>query len=625
MLVLKFWRFLGILLAFSKGIVLAQSLPDGVFTSNLPPLDLNTEIGSDTIPIPKSTASSPSPCLPFPPSPCRSSIADLKRNDIISQVPNPVPPRQPEEPIPIPQPLPDTPLDRVPSPVPTPQEPLKIPGTITVTRFEFEGNTAFSDEELAKVTAPFTNQPITFAELLQAEAAVSQLYSDLGYINSGAVIPADQTLSPRGAIVKIRIIEGGIEAIEVVVDGRLTPEYVRSRLELATSTPLNRDRLLEALQLLQLDPLIETISAELSAGVRPELSLLTVRVTEADTFGVEVFGDNGRVPSVGSFRRGVRLNQDNLLGYGDGLSVEYTNTDGSNSLNLRYKIPVNARNGTLTLAGGLTDSEVVESPFDELDIRGNSPYFEMSFRQPIVQTPTEELAFGITASLEESNNEILGVKFPLSPGADEDGRTRVSALRFFQEWTQRTPQDVFAVRSQFNLGLRIFDATINDEPPDGRFFNWRGQVQYVRLLAPETLLVLRSDLQLADRPLVPLEQFALGGLYSVRGYRQDLLLTDNGFFASAEVRLPILRVESVEGVLQVVPFVDFGIGWNNTDNPIPTPDTQTLIGIGLGLQWQMSDKFTARFNWGIPLIDVDSGNGTLQEQGLYFSVNYNLF
>jgi len=40
-------------------------------------------------------------------------------------------------------------------------------------------------------------------------------------------------------------------------------------------------------------------------------------------------------------------------------------------------------------------------------------------------------------------------------------------------------------------------------------------------LAPDTLLLVRGNVQLADRALVPIEQFSLGGLESVRGYRQD--------------------------------------------------------------------------------------------------------
>lgn len=544
---------------------------------------------------------------------------------ILSEIANVVPPRVPSEPIPIPQPLPKVPLELTPPTLPPPEERPKNPATITVTRFEFDGNTAFSDEELTEVTAPFTNRPITFAELLQAEASVTKRYTDAGYINSGAAIPAAQILSQEGAVVKIEIIEGGVEEIRVRGSQRLNSNYVRSRLAKATSRPLNQNRLLEALQLLQLDPLIQSISAELSAGSRPELSLLEVKVTEADYFNTEFFADNGRAPSVGSFRRGVRINQANLLGFGDGIGVEYTNTDGSNDLDLNYKVPINPHNGTITLAGGLTNTEVIEPPFDRLDIIGDSRYLELSFRQPLLQSPTQEFALGLTASRLESEAQFLGEDEPLSPGADEEGETRITALRFFQEWTQRSREEVFAVRSQFSLGLGALNATINDDPPDSRFFAWRGQGQYVRLLAPETLLVVRSDLQLSSRALVPLEQFALGGLQSVRGYRQDVLLTDNGVFASAEVRLPFLRVESVEGVLQAVPFVDVGIAWNNSDNSEEDLDDNSLVGVGLGLQWQMGDRFTARFDWGIPLIDVDSRDRTWQEQGLYFSVNYSLF
>jgi len=37
-----------------------------------------------------------------------------------------------------------------------------------------------------------------------------------------------------------------------------------------------------------------------------------------------------------------------------------------------------------------------------------------------------------------------------SPGADEEG-TRISALQFFQDWTQRNSREVIAARSEFSL------------------------------------------------------------------------------------------------------------------------------------------------------------------------------
>lgn len=541
-------------------------------------------------------------------------------NTTLSQIPSPVTPTVPEK-VPTPTPPKEEPLETLPA-IPTPPQAPAIPGTFVIKQFEFVGNTAFSDEELAKATHNLTGQRITFEQLLEAETIIDNKYQQAGYINSGAVIPAGQKFAVDGGVVTIQIIEGGLEGINIKGTRRLNPGYIKSRLELATSKPLNRNRLLQALQLLQLDPLIRNISANLTKGVRPESSLLEVTVVEADTFDINIFVDNGRAPSVGTFRRGIQVNERNLLGFGDAIRATYTNTDGSNAYEFNYTVPINPQNGRFSISYSNSNTEVVEAPFDRLSILGDSEAWEVSLRQPVYQTPTQEVALGLTFSQQESKTSLLGFDFPLSPGADNDGRTRISAIRFYQEWTTRNPREVFAMRSQFSLGTGAFNATVNASPPDGRFFNWRGQSQYVRLLAPETLLLLRSDVQLTTRALVPLEQFAIGGLNSVRGYRQDLLLVDNGAFLSAEVQVPILRVPEARGVLRLTPFIDFGVGWNSGRE---APTNNTLLATGLGLQWQMGDDLEIRFDWGIPLIEVEGSKRTLQENGLYFSINYKHF
>ena len=487
-------------------------------------------------------------------------------------------------------------------------------------RFEVVGSHVFSPEEFAAVTVPFTGREVSFAELLQARSAITQLYVSRGYVTSGAFIPP-QTL--EGGVVKIEVIEGSLEDINITGTRRLQPSYIRSRIRLATSTPLNVPRLLEGLQLLQLDPLIESISADLQAGTRPGTSLLQIQVAEADTFSVTPSIDNGRSPSVGSFRRQLEVRQANLIGFGDSLQVGYNNTDGSNGIDASYTIPLNPRNGTLRLFYGTTSSSIIDPDFEVLSIDANSRYYEVSYRQPVFQSSSEEFALGITASRQESRAEFLEENLPFpSLGADENGRTKVSALRFFQEWTQRNSHQVLAARSQVSLGLNLLDSTINEGTPDSRFLSWRGQGQWVRLLAPDTLLLVRGDVQLADGSLLPSEQFGLGGQETVRGYRQDALLTDNGALLSSELRIPILRVPSVKGLLQVTPFVDMGTTWNSAGED---PNPNSLIGAGVGLLWRMDDTFSARLDWGIPLIRIESSNRTWQENGVYFSVRYTPF
>jgi hemolysin activation/secretion protein len=542
-------------------------------------------------------------------------------------LPKPVP-----TPLPEPQPLPPLPPSEelLQSPPLSPTVPEIEPGrdsavTIVVKRFKVVGSTVFSAKQLAAVLEPFTNRPLTLAELLQARSAVTQLYLNAGYVTSGAYIPPQE---PKEGTITIQVIEGRVEDIQVTGNRRLRSSYVRSRLELATKPPLNINQLVEKLRLLKLNPLIENISAELSAGVQPGTSILMVRVSEADTFRMDLSTDNYyQTPAVGSWERQVELKQANLLGLGDGLRIGYTNTNGSNQVEANYTIPLNPRDGTLNLNYQFTSSHVIEQPFDELDINSEAQYYDLTYRQPIIQTPTEEFALSLTGSYEQSRSlfleNLLGEAIPFPTlGADADGWIRVSALRFAQEWTKQESTQVFAVRSQFSVGLDLLGATINAEPPDSHFFSWQGQAQWVRLLAPDTLLLLRAQVQLTPDPLVPLEQIGIGGWSTVRGYRYDYLLTDNGAIANAELRLPLYRNRQLDGLLRGIVFFDIGTGWNvKQDNPNPN----TLIGIGLGLQWQQGDRFSARIDWGIPLIDTSFKGNSLQDNGVYFSVRYSAF
>ena len=538
-------------------------------------------------------------------------------------VPLPASPRQPE--LKEPELLPPQPeiLPAPKRPSPTPQLlPAPIPDRIIVRKFEVIGNTVFTQAELDRVLAPYTLRRISFTELLEAQIAVTQLYFENGYITSGAFIPP-QDIDNR--VVKIQVIEGIVEAIDVTGLKRLNTGYVRSRLEIATKPLLNQNKLLKALQLLRLDPLIANLSAELAAGVRPGSSILEVKVQEADAFSVALGIDNYNSPSVGTDRRLVRISHDNLVGWGDRINAFYYNTDGRNSLDeLSYTIPVNPHNGTIGFRFSYTDSDIIEEPFNQLDIESQARRYNLTYRQPVHQTPANDVAIGLTFSRQESETSLLGTPFRLSRGANEEGETRISALRFFQEYTNRNERQVFALRSQFSIGIDAFDATINrdDDIPDSKFFSWRGQAQYLRQLTPDTGLLLRSDVQVSDRPLLALEQFSLGGAFTVRGYRQDALVTDNGLFASAELRTTIFRIPKWSTSIQLTPFTDFGVAWNRDGLQL---DKNTLVSVGIGLRLLASDYLTARLDWGIPLVDLEDSDNSLQENGIYFSIELRPF
>ncbi len=538
-----------------------------------------------------------------------------------------LPPTQPPQPIlpPSPEIIPSTPPSNLPT---QPVAPSGLPELIVIKQFKITGNTVLSDADLAQITARFTNKPLDFAQLLQVSSEITQLYVKNGYINSGAYIPGDQSFDAQGGTIEIKVIEGRVEDIVVTGTQRLDPNYIKSRIALSAGPILKIDRLIEGLQLLQLDPLIKTISTELVSGQQPGTSIVQLKVSETPNWQAGINIANNRTPSVGEIQAQLSASQNNLTGIGDGLGVSYGKSSGSSVLDLNYTLPLNPRNGTLRLQYSNSASKVIESPFDQLDINSAGQDFGLTYRQPLIQTPAQEFALGVTLARRETNTgylqSVIGERIPYpTPGADPTGATRVTAARFFQDYTVKDTQQVFALRSQLSLGVNALGATINSSSPDSKFLTWRGQAQYVRALAPNSILLVKLESQLADRPLLALEQIGLGGQDTVRGYRQDLLLADNGVIASAEVRLPIFASPERKQVLQVVPFLDFGWGWNKPNNPSPNPTPSTIASGGLGLRYQAGDNFSAKLDYGIPFTSVDAIKRTAQEKGFYFSVNYN--
>jgi hemolysin activation/secretion protein len=544
----------------------------------------------------------------------------------------------------------------LPRPAPPIAAPAQVPPTVAigqssprkdgvyVERLTITGSTRFSPKELAQTAqraiAPasnpakgsadpaFVNRRLSPAELVQASEAITKLYTGKGYINSGAYVPADVL---NGGTPEIRIVEGRLESINVSVQPPgflwlarpLSPKYVRRRLEKGIKTPLQIDQLIDVVKLLEQDPLITSISTELAPGATTGKSILNVKVRQATPLRVSAGIDNSRSPSVGRLQQQVSLSHANLLGLGDRLQVGFNRTEGSQGFNIGYALPINAKNGTLSFGYGNSRGQVIEEPFQDLDIKSRSQTYEIALRQPLKQTSTELFALTLRGThyrsrgvFLESFNDGVAIPFP-AQGSDENGETRVTAIRFGQEWTKRSEKDVISLQSEFSFGINALNATVLDTPPDGRFFAWQGRGFWVHAFAPDTLFALKGQVQVANRPLVPVEQISLGGLDTVRGYRTSTLLADSGWLASAEVYLPVLRIPKWQGVLQVIPFLDMGQGRNRGDFQ---PSPSKLLSTGLGLQWKMGDRFRARLDWGIPLINDRAENGRSLRENFFFSV-----
>lgn len=526
-------------------------------------------------------------------------------------------PKPSELPRPLPSPVPVPPQIELQPPT---QEPLQVapPSSdyFLIKQVIVRGNTILQDE-IADLTQQYENREVTFEDLLELRSAIAGLYIKNGYITSGAFLPTNQDLST--GIVRIQVLEGELEQIAISGLRRLRVSYVTSRLKKATSTPLNQQRLEEALQLLQLDPLIEQVKAELVASSTQGRSILQVSLTEAPAFHSAITFENNQPPSIGSIQGSVQVSHDNALGFGDRLSARYGRTEGLNLYDISYNIPVNGLNGSFSLGYNNDDSRIVAAAFRDVGIRSEAQTYSFGFRQPLSRTPNSEFALSLGLDLRRSQTYILDNRpFSFTEGT-EDGESKVTVIRFSTDWVDRGARTVLAARSQFSLGIDAFDATINDTGTDGQFFSWLGQFQWVQQLSPRNLLITRISAQLTPDSLLSLERFSVGGVGTVRGYRQNQLVADNGILGSIEVSFPLT---SNPRTLQLAPFFEVGTVWNNREID---PDPTTIASLGLGLRWLIQPDLALNLDYGIPLIFVSDRGNSLQENGFHFSLLYQPF
>lgn len=522
------------------------------------------------------------------------------------------------------------PMDTLPEEEPPPPAPQRDTGTspvppggpsLLLRGVRFEGGEGLSQQALEPIYRPYIGQQVTLADLEELRYRLTKHYVDQGYINSGVIIKPGQTVSD--GVVVFQIIAGRLSEIRVSGQERLRPSYVSGRLQPDPTAPFNREDLQERFQLLLQDPLIERINGTLIPGSEPGSAVLDLAVTRARPWELYLRTDNYRPPSTGSERAYIGGVLRNLTGFGDALDLylghgyEGEGKEGA----IGWSVPLNVHDTRLSLRYDRSDASLLEEPLADLDIESQTQRFELGLSHPLWNTTQGGLRLGLLLSWGENETRLLGIPFSFSEGA-VDGTSRVAAARFVQEYSRRSTHQAHALRSVFSYGLDAFDATIHSgQTPDSRFFAWLGQGQSVwRLNERGTQLILRGGVQLAGETLLSLERFSVGGVNTVRGYRENELVGDSGYAASLELRHPVwegVGFGETRQQVQLALFFDAGGVWNHGRSD----RREDIQSIGLGAIWTIQDRLRAECYYGYALSDrPEQAEHDLQDDGIHFMV-----
>lgn len=268
------------------------------------------------------------------------------------------------------------------------------------------------------------------------------------------------------------------------------------------------------------------------------------------------------------------------------------------------------------------------------------------FNQPVVLSATERLNFTLGVDFKRyrkdsynTNNFIITTVVTNSSGS-QTIESRVSSAQPLR----RTSVDylplnyavTFSGADKTGTTLGQLGLNFNFVGDDADFvaasYSTRTRADYVKatlnLTREQQLpggwsLLLRGNGQLASTPLISNEQFALGGLNSVRGYYDGDEYGDHGWFASVEARTPFITGDvpvwsgKTPVWLRGSVFVDVGQRFY-IDRTAVGDARRTLSGAGFGLSANINNRVDAKLTLAWPF--NDTGNTEAGSPRANFSI-----
>lgn len=469
---------------------------------------------------------------------------------------------------------------------------------IWVSRIDIPESQVLSGTRLSQLAEPLEQRAVGLDELRQLVDGINALYREGNYVTARAVLPPQHIVD---GVVRIELIEARIDEVDLV-DNRTTRDgYIRRRLGVREGAFADVNALEDALRAFNSVNDVQ-LRALLQPGSRPHTTSYVVQAAEPERHHLAVFADNAGREVIGTERAGLTYTNNSLTGYRDRLSAGLSVADGANAGYLVYGRPLN-RFGTLATVGvDYSQIVIVSGELATFGVKGESTIVSAFLSHPLRVGPMGSLygLFGI--SLKDSATDFDGV---------DRFESAVRLLSIGADYQRVGSYFTLYARPRLNVGVERLGG-------DSSFTTFNGDAGIVVSPAYAHQFALRVRGQLADTRLLPsAEQFQLGGVASVRGYPEGLLIGDQGYLVSAEYRYMGLS-GGMRHAWQPFLFADHG-GVFTSASAKPGHDSQYLTSAGMGLSYRFSDKLTANVQVGFPL----SGRPALEDDyAVHFHISY---
>ena len=466
-----------------------------------------------------------------------------------------------------PEPSPSFNLDGSPLPGAT------APGgeTFTLADVRFEGNTQFSDEQLAAVVDPFIGKPVDLAGLQNIARLVSERYRAAGYPFARAYLPR-QDIS--GGVVVMAVVEGrfGDVAATVESDGVQRPDAAAQKY----LKPLKSGEVISAAEIERIALIMNDLPGYTAVPiVRPGAEVgtgdLELRMVEGQQTRGSIGLDNHGSRFTGRNRARVDVARSRNFVFGDELRVTGLLTNGDTGLAaLGYSVPVAPNGLRLDLSAIHSRYELSGDWMTGAGFKGKADIMGAALSYPIIRSQRRNLSISGGFQHKKYVNEI---------GTRE--RYNVNAVPVTLN---------FDARDGFNGGAITFGALTylngrvsNDNTPtasrDRDFSKINLDVARIQRVTQNLQATVRLSGQHTDDDIDATEFLSISGPNAVRAFPVGEFSGHRGWAAQTELAYNIAKYK-------VSPYVFYDKGYaRNTTTTL----SRTLAGYGVGARYFNGD------------------------------------
>jgi len=497
---------------------------------------------------------------------------------------------------------------------PPPAQPTEPSGCVNIAHIQIEGATQLSEAQQRELLTPFEGQCLDSGKLNALLSVITNAYLKRAQITSRAYL-APQDLS--GGTLTIRVIEGRLEGFE--------SSGAPSQREIWMSFP---GRIGQVLNLRELEQMLDQLARlpsrasvlDLIPGAEPGMSKIEVKTPPQKAWRAGLRFDNTGHKSTGERQMGAHLSWDSPLGLADQLSLsagrdaELRHSLRSENQSLTYSLPSGWWTFTYSASYNHYKSRTELFGID-FENRGNSQQHRLRAERLLYRDSLSKTGLALGLAHLQANNYFEDEKLDTSS-------YRLTELELALNHGRRIRSTFINLDLGWQRGIGALGAQSRGQPqgavPDARYNKY---TLTLSALHPFTVGAQNFSIetlaygQKSDAALYSPQRIGLGGLNSVRGFKDQILYGNSGGYwrnqlrwTKASGRIPGLNNYSVALAY------DMGlIRRNKTQGD----EAEHLSGAGFELIAQ-GKRLSASLTYGHALTRP---KGWKRERPVYFSIN----